>query len=187
MPKNKTRNYSNLKPYPRQEQEIDPKILGNPRNTQEIYFLGKPKKTQEILFLGFSWVSQDLGFFLISCLGFFLFLGPRNLRKSTEIEYHPNPRSWHTQENPRNFISWVFLGLPKKFISWVFLGLPKKTQERVFLGLPKKTQEIKFLVLVLGMGLAYEYFLSCLGFLVFGLASLNGSLTLYHCVTNSFI
>ena len=57
----KTRNIRKLNPYPRQEQEINPKILGYPGNTQEISFLGKPRKTQEVNFLGISWVTQDLG------------------------------------------------------------------------------------------------------------------------------
>ena len=44
----KPRNIRKLNPYPRQEQVINPKNLGNPGNTQVIYFLGKPKKTQVI-------------------------------------------------------------------------------------------------------------------------------------------
>ena len=56
----KPRNIRKLNPYPRQEQVINPKNLGNPGNTQVIYFLGKPTPTQEINYLGITWVFLGL-------------------------------------------------------------------------------------------------------------------------------
>ena len=147
MPKNKTRNYSNLKPYPRQEQEIDPKILGNPRNTQEIYFLGKPKKTQEILFLGFSWVCQDLGLRRYFLSWVFLFLGPRNLRKFHWNWIPPWPK---------------ILAYPRKPKKFYFLGLLGFTQEIDFLGISWVTQEDprnKISCSCLGYGFSLRIFL----------------------------
>ena len=58
--KHKPRNIRKLNPYPRQEQVINPKNLGNPGNTQVIYFLGKPTPTQEINYLGITWVFLGL-------------------------------------------------------------------------------------------------------------------------------
>ena len=110
----------------RQEQEIDPKILGNPRNTREIYFLGRPKKTQEIKFLGFSWVCQDLGLRWYFLSWVFLFLGPRNLRI-----FHWN---W-IQPWPK------ILAYPRKPKKFYFLGLLGFTQEIDFLGISWVTQE----------------------------------------------
>ena len=56
----KPRNIHKLNPYPRQEQVINPKYLGNPGNTQVISFLGNPTPPQEINYLGITWVFLGL-------------------------------------------------------------------------------------------------------------------------------
>ena len=101
----KPRNIRKLNPYPRQEQVINPKNLGNPGNTQVIYFLGKPNPNPRNKLPGYY-----LGF-----LGF-----------TQVISFLGKPKK--TQENPGNtqviyFLGWG--GLPKKEITWVLPGLPK--------------------------------------------------------------
>ena len=68
--KHKPRNIRKLNPYPRQEQVINPKNLGNPGNTQVIYFLGwggLPKKEITWVLPG---LPKYLGLITCSCLGY---------------------------------------------------------------------------------------------------------------------